>query len=210
MQNRCEISPDVWLFEKGLDLWQQKKLVRIFLKDKDQFYTPKLKSGHSMKLKMLCYGRHWNAKDYQYYPTRSDVDDAAVEPVPQVINTIAQPFSEAAFPNHDPNWDICILNHYTKYSSLGLHKDDSESPESLEAGHPVISFSIGAACNFSLGGKNRYDPVENIKLTSGDILVFGNSSRLRYHGITKVNCDTSAPFARFIDFGRLNFTLRKF
>lgn len=204
-----EIVPDAWHYPEALNIQEQEALVQLFLNEREKFYIPKLRSGHNMKLEMMCYGKHWNAKDYRYYAERSDIDNEPVSPLPNILINLAGKFNQLCFPEHEPTWDICIINHYKKKSSLGLHRDDSERQETLNSGHPVISFSVGSECVFALGGTQRYDPVQNILLKSGDVFVFGNSSRLRYHGVTKINCHDS-PFSKFLDSGRLNFTLRKF
>jgi alkylated DNA repair protein (DNA oxidative demethylase) len=91
---------------------------------------------------------------------------------------------------------------------MGLHQDKDESAESIAAGHPVVSFSIGDTARFLFGGLRRRDPVEKLLLESGDAFVFGGASRLRYHGVTRILPGTAPPGLPFE--GRLNLTFRKF
>jgi DNA oxidative demethylase len=52
------------------------------------FYTPIVRGGHPMSVKMLCLGRHWNARTYTYENTRTDVDGRRCFPVhPMLIRT---------------------------------------------------------------------------------------------------------------------------
>ena len=65
--------------------------------------------------------------------------------------------------------------------------------ESLAAGAPVVSLSIGDSARFLFGGLKRKDPVEKILLESGDVFVFGGPARLRYHGVTRILPGTAPP-----------------
>ena len=38
------------------------------------FYTPIVRGGGTMSVRMLCLGRHWNARTYSYEDIRSDID----------------------------------------------------------------------------------------------------------------------------------------
>jgi alkylated DNA repair dioxygenase AlkB len=90
---------------------------------------------------------------------------------------------------------------------MGLHQDKDESAESIARGAPVVSFSIGDTARFLFGGLRRRDPVEKLRLESGDVFVFGGGARLRYHGVTRIEPNTG-PALGFE--GRLNLTFRQF
>lgn len=94
-----------------------------------------------------------------------------------------------------------ICNHYQKGNRLGRHVDNSESSRALELGHPVASISLGASAIFEIGGPRKTDPVDKVRLSHGDVLFFGGSARLAFHGITRVEDDY---------YSRINFTLRKY
>lgn len=201
-----KIIDGVYLFSGALSLQEQKLLALFYKSQKDKLYTPVLKSGHKMSLTMTQCGKHWNAKDYKYYNTRSDVDGGNIEPVPCEFIEIAQPFSKAAFPYHNPSWDILICNFYQpQKSKLGNHSDNSESKRALESGHPVVSFSLGASCVFNIDG-------QDLLLENGDVLLFGDKARLVKHGVKKVMKETTAEdnITELVDGGRVNFTLRKY
>jgi alkylated DNA repair protein (DNA oxidative demethylase) len=203
-----KIKPGVFLFEGALPLHDRKELARWYEEQKDLFYTPILKSGHKMNLTMCQFGMHWNAKDYKYYSYRSDVDDKPVTLVPGHIKDMVKNFCLEAFPYHNPDWDIMIANHYKVSNKLGMHADNSESSAALEIGHPVVSISIGASCIFKIG-----DPVHNVLLHNGDVLVFGGPARLDKHGVAKVYDEGWKLYETIgapLDYGRLNITLRKF
>src|SRR6516164_6748299 len=46
------------------------------------FYTPIVRGGRPMSVRMLCLGRHWNAREYRYEAARSDVDGKPAPPIP--------------------------------------------------------------------------------------------------------------------------------
>src|SRR5262249_20487364 len=150
--------------------------------------------------------RHWNGKSYTYESTRSDFDDLAVPPLPDNLKALARRCAEAAGMSIDA--DLCILNHYEADGRMGLHQDKDETPESLAAGIPVVSISIGDTARFLFGGLRRKDPVDAIMLKSGDAFVFGGPARLRFHGVSRTHPHTAPPELGIS--GRYNLTLRQF
>src|SRR5258705_5841216 len=90
---------------------------------------------------------------------------------------------------------------------MGLHQDKDERRESIEAGLPVVSISIGDTARFLFGGLTRRDPVEPILLESGDAFVFGGPARLRYHGVSRIMPGTAPPDIALV--GRFNLTFRQ-
>jgi alkylated DNA repair protein (DNA oxidative demethylase) len=170
------------------------------------FYTPIVRGGHPMSVRMLCLGRHWNARTYTYEDVRSDIDGQPVPGLPgELIRLAERAASDTGF-TFTP--DMCIVNWYSLASRMGLHRDKDESAESIAAGHPVVSFSIGDTARFLFGGLRRRDPVEKLVLESGDAFVFGGAARLRYHGVTRILPGTAPAGLPFQ--GRLNLTFRKY
>jgi len=155
---------------------------------------------------MLCLGRHWNGQKYQYEPTRADFDDQVAPPLPGLFRSLAAEIARPA--GISLEHDVCILNFYDADGRMGLHQDKDESQASLDAGHPVVSVSLGDAARFLFGGTRRRDPVESIVLQSGDAFVFGGPARLRYHGVSKILPGT-APTELGMK-GRYNLTFRKY
>ena len=170
------------------------------------FYTPVVRGGHPMSVRMLCLGRHWNAKEYRYEPVRSDVDGLPVQQLPADLARLATTIAgETGF---DFMPDICIVNLYSAQSRMGLHQDKDEGADSLRRGAPVVSLSIGDSARFLFGGLRRRDPMETIWLESGDAFVFGGPSRLRYHGVSRIVPGTAPADVGFP--GRLNLTFREY
>ena len=107
---------------------------------------------------MLCLGRHWNARTYSYEAVRSDIDGLPAPALPPQLAVVAAAAARDAGFSIAP--DTCIVNWYTGSSRMGLHQDKDESPESIAAGAPVVSFSIGETAKFLFGGLRRRDPVD--------------------------------------------------
>lgn len=99
--------------------------------------------------------------------------------------------------------ECCLVNLYdTPKSRMGLHRDEDEA--ALDA--PVVSVSLGDTCVFRVGGFARGDKSKSFRLASGDVLVLGGASRLRYHGVDRIIPGSS----RLVPGGgRINLTLRR-
>ena len=85
---------------------------------------------------------------------------------------------------------------------MGLHQDRDE--QDFDA--PVLSVSLGDTALFRVGGATRKGPTRSFELKSGDVVVLGGESRLRYHGIDRVLPGTSDLLP---EGGRFNLTLRR-
>jgi len=96
----------------------------------------------------------------------------------------------------------CLVNFYGGKAKLGLHRDEDEKDFSA----PILSVSLGDSAMFRVGGLKRRDPSQKLELRSGDVLVMGGPSRLRYHGIDRILGGTSDLLA---EGGRINLTLRR-
>ena len=207
--DRLEIAPGAWYLRRYLSDAEQIGIAAECLELGSReagFYTPIVRGEHPMSVRMLCLGRHWNARTYTYEDVRSDVDGRPVPALPSDLAHIAARAGRAAGFDFLP--DLCIVNWYAASSRMGLHQDKDESRESLEAGAPVVSLSIGDSARFLFGGLKRKDPVEKILLESGDVFVFGGESRLRYHGVTRILPGTGPADLGFE--GRLNLTFRQY
>ena len=169
-------------------------------------YVPRVRGGGMMHVRMLCLGKHWNGLVYKYEPSRTDFDGLTVPPLPDDLRRLANGIADSVGLRVDA--DLCIMNYYDAAGHMGVHQDKDESEASLAAGHPVVSVSIGDAARFLFGGLRRRDPVDAIRLESGDAFVFGGPARLRYHGVSRIVPGTAPP-ALVIE-GRFNLTFRQY
>jgi alkylated DNA repair protein (DNA oxidative demethylase) len=203
-----EIAPGAHHFPRWLAIERQRALAslcRVLVDGSVPAYVPIVRGGGKMHVRMLCLGRHWNAQTYQYESTRTDFDGLPAPPLPPELRTLAREIAAQAGMTINP--DLCILNYYDANGRMGLHQDKDEGPESIAAGIPVVSLSIGDTARFLFGGLKRRDPVDAIALESGDAFVFGGPARLRYHGVSRITPCTAPPELELS--GRFNLTLRQ-
>ncbi len=169
-------------------------------------YVPVVRGGGTMHVRMLCLGRHWNGKTYRYEATRSDFDGKPAPPLPDEFRSLANAIATAAGMTLDA--DLCILNYYDADGKMGVHQDKDETERSIAAGRPVVSVSLGDTARFVFGGTKRRDPMEALRLESGDAFVFGGPARLRYHGVSRILPGTAPPELEIG--GRFNLTFRQY
>jgi DNA oxidative demethylase len=203
-----ELGPGAFHLRRLLTVEEQRALrdrCRALLDGPVPGYVPTVRGGGRMHVRMLCLGRHWNGRLYQYESTRADFDGAPAPPMPRDFRTLAQRVAALAGMSLEP--DICIMNFYDADGRMGLHQDKDEHARSIAAGVPVVSLSIGDTARFLIGGIRRRDPVDALLLESGDAFVFGGPSRLRYHGVSRIIPGTAPPALAME--GRFNLTFRQ-
>ncbi len=208
-RERVEMGPGaVWL-RSWLSADEQTALVarsRAIMDGPAGGYVPTVRGGGTMRVRMTCLGRHWNARTYTYEATRADYDNAPVAAVPDAwVAMAADLAASAGFALHP---DIAVINFYDADGRMGLHQDKDEGVESIRAGWPVVSISLGDTARFLFGGLRRRDPVESVWLESGDVFVFGGPARLRYHGVSRIVSGTAPPALAMQ--GRFNLTFRQY
>jgi alkylated DNA repair protein (DNA oxidative demethylase) len=204
-----DVAPGAFHLPAYLPLAQQRALAaacRQLMDGEVPAYTPVVRGGGRMHVRMLCLGRHWNGQRYAYEPVRSDFDGRPAPPLPDDFRALARRIARGLGMPFEP--DICILNHYGADGRMGLHQDKDESAASVADGLPVVSVSIGDTARFLFGGVRRRDPVESYDLQSGDVFVFGGPARQRYHGVARILPGT-APRELAMT-GRLNLTFRQY
>jgi DNA oxidative demethylase len=204
-----ELSPGAFHLRHVLTIDAQAALAdrcRTLLEGAVPAYVPIVRGGGKMHVRMLCLGRHWNGRTYQYESTRTDFDGLPAPPLPDEFRILAQDIAGSTGMTLQP--DICILNYYEGDGRMGLHQDKDEGERSIAAGVPVVSVSLGDTARFLFGGTRRRDPVDALLLESGDAFVFGGPSRLRYHGVSRIIAGTAPPALGLQ--GRFNLTFRQY
>lgn len=120
--------------------------------------------------------------------------------MPAGFRGLARRAAEAAgFADFRP--DACLVNRYLAGTRMSLHQDKDE--QDLNA--PIVSVSLGMPAMFQLGGSRRSDPVTRVALNHGDVVVWGATERLRFHGISPVKANPHEVLGEV----RLNLTFRK-
>jgi len=127
-----------------------------------------------------------NCGDYGWISDRSGYRYSAIDPhtnnswpvMPGVFVGLANRAAEAAgFKDFLP--DACLINRYQPGARMSLHQDKDEADFSA----PIVSVSLGVPATFLFGGAKRSDKPQRYVLQHGDVVVWGGSSRLFYHGI---------------------------
>jgi alkylated DNA repair protein (DNA oxidative demethylase) len=106
--------------------------------------------------------------------------------------------SAAGFPSFNP--DACLINRYEPGSRLTLHQDKNER----DFTQPIVSVSLGLPATFLFGGTERSDKTVRVPVHHGDVIVWGGSARLRYHGINPLKNGVHPTFGGY----RYNLTFR--
>ena len=131
------------------------------------------------------------------------IDPATSRPwpaMPQAFSSLAVDAAAAAgFDDFCP--DACLVNRYVPGARLSLHQDRNER----DFEQPIVSVSLGLPAIFLWGGKKRADKVRRVPLVHGDVVVWGGSDRLTFHGVHSL-AEGEHPLTGAC---RFNFTFRR-
>jgi len=178
------------------------------------FLHPTMRDGRPLSVKVSSFGeRGWWADREGYRYIERHPSGVAFPPIPDVVRKQAE---RAVFIVNDAvqGPDTCLVNLYAHDAVLGWHVDQTERDRTS----PIVTFSIGAACTFSLrmevGGEMR---TFRHRLNSGDAVVMAGPSRLAEHSVADVRDDPQAglfggsynPVQKFYPDCRLSFTVRR-
>jgi alkylated DNA repair protein (DNA oxidative demethylase) len=158
--------------------------------------------GYTMSVAMTnCGLAGWvtDASGYRY--TRQDpVSGNPWPPMPAIFLSLAtRAAATAGFEDFLP--DACLINRYAPGAKLSLHQDKNE----MDFTAPIVSVSLGLPAKFLFGGLRRNDPVTRVELRHGDVVVWGRSARLAYHGVDTLKDGEHPATGRC----RFNLTFRK-
>ena len=119
----------------------------------------------------------------------------------------ADPHMPAMDPTH------LLMVYYESGRGIFWHKDNARNDGRND--HPVVSFSLGNRCSFSVlhnwsyaAMKERKGEMRTIILESGDALLFGGACRYIHHSVTGVKRNTAPPWLPMLKDKRLNLTFR--
>ena len=158
--------------------------------------------GQRMSVAMTnCGSLGWVSDRSGYrYESRDPVSGAPWPCMPQPFLDLARcAASTAGYPGFEP--DACLINRYQPGARMSLHQDRDE----LDFANPIVSISLGLPALFLWGGNLRSDRPQRVPLAHGDIVVWGGSARLRYHGVLAVK----PGLHELTGAQRINLTLRR-
>ncbi|AHH94642.1 alkylated DNA repair protein (DNA oxidative demethylase) [Kutzneria viridogrisea] len=195
-RQRTEIAPGAVHVPDWLSAEEQRALVEACRGwARAGMRATRLPGGGVMSVRTVCLGWQWIP--YRY--SRTTEDGSPVTPFPEWLAELGR--RAVGDPGYRP--DVALVNYYDASARMGMHQDREErSPD------PVVSLSLGDSCVFRFGNtEHRNRPWTDVELRSGDLFVFGGSSRLAYHGVPRTLPGTADP-AIGLSSGRLNITLR--
>jgi alkylated DNA repair protein (DNA oxidative demethylase) len=158
--------------------------------------------GYTMSVAMTnCGLAGWVTDLSGYRYTRQDpVSGNPWPPMPAIFLSLAmRAAAVAGFANFLP--DACLINRYVPGAKLSLHQDKNETDFTA----PIVSVSLGLPAKFLFGGLRRNDRVTRVELGHGDVVVWGRSARLAYHGVDTLKDGDHPVTGRC----RFNLTFRK-
>jgi len=136
--------------------------------------------GFTMSAAMTnCGAAGWVTDRRGYrYEASDPVSGRPWPAMPAAFHDLAQCAATAAgFAGFVP--DACLLNRYRPGARLTLHQDTNER----DFGAPIVSVSLGLPAVFLWGSLSRADRARRVRLTHGDVVVWGGPARLVYHGV---------------------------
>jgi alkylated DNA repair protein (DNA oxidative demethylase) len=136
--------------------------------------------GYTMSVAMTnCGAAGWVTDLSGYrYAGQDPLSGHPWPPMPAVFLSLAtRAAAIAGFGDFLP--DACLINRYAPGTKLSLHQDKNETDFTA----PIVSVSLGLPAKFLFGGLRRNDRVTRIELRHGDVVVWGRSARLAYHGV---------------------------
>ena len=198
---RLEVAPDIFLWREKFSPSAQKALLDEVLEKLKwaPLYRPVMpKTGKAFSVEESNFGALGWVSDltgYRYQPTHP----VTAAPWPAIPEALLALWAEI---NGEPPPECCLVNLYRTGAKMGLHQDRDEKDVSAA----VIGISLGDEALFRIGGVARGGPTRSVALASGDVIAFGGTARLAYHGIDRIRPGTS----RLIPGGgRLSLTLRR-
>lgn len=139
------------------------------------------RGGHAMSVATASCGHYGWVSDAVHgyrYATTDPATGLPWSPIPAHWLTLARALAEeAGYPGFIP--DSALINRYAAGARMGLHQDRDEATLDW----PIVSLSLGLPARFMFGGPTRQSPVVDVPLLHGDVVVWGGTDRLRFHGI---------------------------
>lgn len=166
------------------------------------FRNLKTPGGGTMSVAMTNCGRlgwHSDASGYRYVEN-DPLTGRPWSPMPVEFRSLAQSAAAVVgFGLYQP--DCCLINRYAIGTHLGTHKDNDER----DLGQPIVSVSIGLAAVFLWYGATRKGSPLRIRVTDGDVVVWGRTARAGFHGVRRLTAEAGASESAL----RYNLTFRR-
>jgi DNA oxidative demethylase len=204
---RLQIAPGVSLWREKFSPLEQKALLEdvLALLEEAPLYRPVMPgTAKPFSVEESNFGKlGWVAdrNGYRYQPAHP----VTGRPWPAIPAALLALWAGI---NDGPEPDCCLVNLYRAGAKMGLHQDRDEKDTSAA----VIGVSLGDEALFRIGGNfvngqwGRGGKTQSVTLASGDVIAFGGTARLAYHGIDRIRPGTSRLLPSG---GRLSLTVRR-
>jgi len=196
-----EIYPDVFVLANFIDtthlLEDANRIIK--LSPLRKMMTP---MGHYTGIAVTNCGEYgWTSSQKGYYYSNTDpLTGRAWQAMPDSFIHLAESAASiVGYNNFKP--DACLINQYLIGTKLGSHQDKNE----IDFSQPIVSVSIGLSATFQIFGSQRGGKAYEYQLQNGDVMVWGNTARMVYHGVKTVKANPLDPSATH----RLNITFRR-
>lgn len=183
--HECLAPPNCTNLHAHWDVNKRAELDTIWQRDGPALDDPNTGLSRSSTLSRV----RWATLGYQYNWTERSYSKSNFVPFPARLSAFARELALRCSSGFDMHAEAAIVNFYPEGQVMGGHQDDGE--EALES--PVVSLSIGSPCVFLLGGRDKDEAPLALLLRSGDVLILGGESRLRYHGVPRVWVQAKGP-----------------
>lgn len=202
MVKPLELAPGVMLWREYFAWLSQVQLVEtvLHLAQEAPFYRPRMpKTANPFSVEETNFGSlGWLSGPEGYrYASAHPVTGAPWPAIPEILTELW-----SSVTSYEGSPECCLVNLYRDSAKMGQHQDRDED----EMNAPVVSVSLGDGALFRFGGLTRKSPSRRVELTSGDVLTFGGTSRLMFHGVDRVRAGSSQLVPGG---GRINLTLRR-
>ena len=158
--------------------------------------------GHTMSVAMTNCGKLGWVSDRSGY-RYSAVDPLSGKNWPAIpacfMELATQAAAKAGFDHFQP--DACLINSYQPGAKLSVHQDRDEKDFSA----PIVSISVGLPAVFLFGTPRRNDRPQRYRLSHGDVVVWGGTARLAFHGVAPLAEGQHALLGQ----RRINLTFRR-
>jgi alkylated DNA repair protein (DNA oxidative demethylase) len=201
MVGKITIAPDVFLWREYFSPRQQKQLLEQVLARLEQapLYRPVMPgNAKPFSVEESNFGSLGWVSDKSGYRYQA-MHPVTARPWPAIPPPLLALWDEI---NGPPPPECCLVNLYRAGAKMGLHQDRDERDTSAA----VIGVSLGDEALFRIGGAARGGKTASVLLASGDVIAFGGTARLAYHGIDRIRPGTSRLLPGG---GRLSLTLRR-
>lgn len=178
-QQLVELQTDTYLIR---DFAVHDDLISLIkaITDQAPFRFMRTPGGKRLNISMTnCGDLGWISESAGYRYAKHDPSSKLPWPeMPDAFSQLAQQAAEmAGFKNFQPN--ACLINHYQQGQELTAHQDKNEP----DLSQPIVSVSLGMSARFQIYGDSRNNSPQEIELYDGDVMVWGRSARLIYHGV---------------------------